>query len=1174
MKFGKTFPNHQIPEWSVYYMDYKRLKKIIKPLDNNHNNDSLNEDTIQTILGTFFFELDRYIEQVDSFYNVKLIEYSRRLEKIITYTSELSPIEDEDDVANILYELQLMFKKLKWFGELNHKAFIKILKKLDKKLSTRQNSTIDVSHHNKEVYLTTRIDVLSFSNGTEIREALQTIDKLLVQVGSSFVHDEKKETVVKIPRKGDNEFAQALGKLILIDGDISDQLEQYKSKLSHKNIISLLIKASLANSIKAIDELLKHLQELTLFDESDINGRNFFHYYVISLGKHGQLLKNQTMASASSTESFIKDDVDHSHLANGFIHVLETMPIDSRSLLTGKDHYSRTPLHYSAQYGLDLISKHLINYVTTWKLIPNPTSIDDIEVWGDQENLTPLHLAILSKHPKTTQALISSNSNIPLTCHDLLLLAIPLNSISIIQALITQGNISVNYTNPGPNYHNESALYIACKLNFPGIVEYLLDQNADPEIGENVFGWTPVFVAASEGYIQIVKLLIGYGCEVDIVDDSGWLPAEHACLRGHLDVADLVMPKQPGLLKYDMYHPDRNLKRIVSQSVSSESVSSIERRPGDHNNVLSMYSVLRNSGSSVEGLNKKNMKPVKSFGHRYLNEDESMILITLGTSDTRDKSSPVELNKATLPKSYISELETALSLEITCRHHITNEEMEPPVVVDLPLQDHHGSATDPIKVTLKNHVRSADVYLTFDLIPTYQTATPKILARATSILEHTYTPVGPHLTSLHKTITVPLLHTGNLSIAGLVRFQHLEILPFTHPAMTPIRSDTYWKQLVSTRVIGHRGLGKNDHPQLRKSLQLGENTVESFIAASSLGASYVEFDVQLTKDFEVVVYHDFTVAESGVDIPMHCLTLEQFLGLNGGSGSGGTKNGGGSERRRNSVDDISLLSNRKPRSKSSQQLSSNGFGFGMLDSNKDEEDRKLDREVESQMNARMRLTKTWKDKGFKGNTRGTSVASNFATLKDLFRKIPANVGFNIELKYPMLDEAEIESMGEIAIDINHYLDTVLKVIYDENEKVKRDILFSSFHPDICLLLSLKQPTIPILFLTEAGTAPMADIRAGSLQNAIRFAKKWNLLGIVSAAGTLVKAPRLAQAVRSSGLVCVSYGAENNDPELAKEQMKAGVDAVIVDSVLAVREGLRCEIEALKDLEDRFLDFVL
>ena len=61
----------------------------------------------------------------------------------------------------------------------------------------------------------------------------------------------------------------------------------------------------------------------------------------------------------------------------------------------------------------------------------------------------------------------------------------------------------------------------------------------------------------------------------------------------------------------------------------------------------------------------------------------------------------------------------------------------------------------------------------------------------------------------------------------------------------------------------------------RTSLQLGENTIQSFIAAANLGASYVEFDVQLTKDHVPVIYHDFLVSETGIDAPVHTLTLEQ-----------------------------------------------------------------------------------------------------------------------------------------------------------------------------------------------------------------------------------------------------------------------------------------------------------
>jgi len=86
-------------------------------------------------------------------------------------------------------------------------------------------------------------------------------------------------------------------------------------------------------------------------------------------------------------------------------------------------------------------------------------------------------------------------------------------------------------------------------------------------------------------------------------------------------------------------------------------------------------------------------------------------------------------------------------------------------------------------------------------------------------------------------------------------------------------------------------------------------------------------------------------------------------------------------------------------------------------------------------------------------------------------------------------------MDFLNVELNWWVDTVLKVVY--NNMNGRNIIFSSFHPDICMMLALKQPNIPILFLTESGSSFMADIRASSLQQAIRFATRWNMLGIVS-----------------------------------------------------------------------------
>ena len=197
------------------------------------------------------------------------------------------------------------------------------------------------------------------------------------------------------------------------------------------------------------------------------------------------------------------------------------------------------------------------------------------------------------------------------------------------------------------------------------------------------------------------------------------------------------------------------------------------------------------------------------------------------------------------------------------------------------------------------------------------------------------------------------------------------------------------------------------------------------------------------------------------------------------------------------------------------------------------------------MQERMKHTRDFKIKGFKGNSRGDFIQAPFTTLEEMFRKLPQSIGFNIEMskphflyerltwlmyidltEYPMLFESEEHEMDTYAVELNSFVDSVLTKVYDLGKS--RNIIFSSFNPDICLLLSFKQPSIPVLFLTDAGTCAVGDIRASSLQEAIRFASRWNLLGIVSASQPLVMCPRLVKVVKGSGLVCVSYGTQNNE----------------------------------------------
>lgn len=62
--------------------------------------------------------------------------------------------------------------------------------------------------------------------------------------------------------------------------------------------------------------------------------------------------------------------------------------------------------------------------------------------------------------------------------------------------------------------------------------------------------------------------------------------------------------------------------------------------------------------------------------------------------------------------------------------------------------------------------------------------------------------------------------------------------------------------------------------------------------------------------------------------------------------------------------------------------------------------------------------------------------------------------------------------------------------------------------------------------------PAGEVRAGSLQGAIEFAKAWDLAGIVMLSDPFVMCPRLLTYAKDSGLVVGSYGNLYNEPECA------------------------------------------
>ena len=127
----------------------------------------------------------------------------------------------------------------------------------------------------------------------------------------------------------------------------------------------------------------------------------------------------------------------------------------------------------------------------------------------------------------------------------------------------------------------------------------------------------------------------------------------------------------------------------------------------------------------------------------------------------------------------------------------------------------------------------------------------------------------------------------------------------------------------------------------------------------------------------------------------------------------------------------------------------------------------------------------------------------------------------------MLSEAILDwNMDPFFVEVNCFADTILLCLAKYIST--RTVILSSFSPEICILLTRKQSRWPVAFLTDSGCSPQADVRATSVQEAVNFAKSWDLDGVVCASDPYVFAPHLVESVKQKGLVTATYGALNDD----------------------------------------------
>uniref|UniRef100_A0AC35G7B9 GP-PDE domain-containing protein n=1 Tax=Panagrolaimus sp. PS1159 TaxID=55785 RepID=A0AC35G7B9_9BILA len=348
---------------------------------------------------------------------------------------------------------------------------------------------------------------------------------------------------------------------------------------------------------------------------------------------------------------------------------------------------------------------------------------------------------------------------------------------------------------------------------------------------------------------------------------------------------------------------------------------------------------------------------------------------------------------------------------------------------------------------------------------------------------------------------VPILAKTQQPIGLLnVDYVFIHAIEPRQPVSLEVSYSRHWKKRHKALEVGHRGAG-NSYTKFAASR---ENTIHSLNRAARNGADFVEFDVQLTKDKIPVVFHDFHVLVSV------------------------TKRSGSTLDLRGSVEKLD------------ETLPTEYHELAVKD---------LKHQQLKLLHLSHHKAPEHSDK-LKVTCDPTEADENqpFPTLIETLKMVDMETGFNIEIKFPMkLKDGSHEC--ESYFERNMFIDIILNDVLTFGES--RRIVFSSFDPDICSLISLKQNKYPVLFLCVGITTryiPFLDQRSSTSEMAINFAASQSILGVNFHSEDLLRDPSPVKKAQDLQLVSFVWGDDLDDRKNVEYMKKIGVDGIIYDRI--------------------------
>ena len=185
-------------------------------------------------------------------------------------------------------------------------------------------------------------------------------------------------------------------------------------------------------------------------------------------------------------------------------------------------HSGRSPLQIAAAEGDLQLVKLLVNHQAQIDPEVDPTK-------------KPLALAVENGHLEVAQLLIENGAETTLQ------IVVEIGDLKATEDRLAKNKDQIN------NKEGNLPLHVAAAQGHLAMVNLLLANGADAA-AKNFAGWTPLHLAARGGHKQLIRPLIEHGADVNTeYTGSGWTPLKgfapihFATIKGHTDLAKLLV---------------------------------------------------------------------------------------------------------------------------------------------------------------------------------------------------------------------------------------------------------------------------------------------------------------------------------------------------------------------------------------------------------------------------------------------------------------------------------------------------------------------------------------------------------------------------------------------------------------------------------------------------------